>query len=184
MHNPWFKGSENCVWQALAQDYFAPLNTLAWGPASLKVAGMDVSTDSVAERLARHDGIQRVPHPKIEQFQLKDFIGAELRAELIRLIDKDRRPSTIADDNGDDYFRTSETCDLSVDEGAVKELEASARELTDAALYAALAAILFSVFLSILFSMWIARPINRVAVSAPGIPTLSSCGRRSDASAA
>ena len=48
----------------------------------------------------------------------------------------------------------------------VKELEANARELTDAALYAALAAILFSVFLSVLFSMWIARPVNRVASAA------------------
>lgn len=48
----------------------------------------------------------------------------------------------------------------------VKELEASARSLTNAALYAAVAAILFSVFLSILFSIWIARPINRVANTA------------------
>lgn len=48
----------------------------------------------------------------------------------------------------------------------VKELEANARELTDAALYAALAAILLSIFLSVLFSMWIARPVNRVASTA------------------
>ena len=85
---------------------------------------MDVLTDSVTARLAGHPGMQRVPHPKIEQFQLKDFIDADLRAQLIRLIDKDRRPSTIADDNGDDYFRTSETCDLEADEPAVKALEA------------------------------------------------------------
>ncbi|AWW74352.1 oxygenase [Erythrobacter sp. KY5] len=85
---------------------------------------MDTVTDSVAARLARYDGMQRVPHPKIEQFQLKDFIGPDLCAELMRLIDKDRRPSTIADANGDDYFRTSETCDLDAGEPAVKELEA------------------------------------------------------------
>ena len=48
----------------------------------------------------------------------------------------------------------------------VKELEESARRLTSAALYAALAAILFSVFLSIIFSFWIARPVNRVASAA------------------
>jgi prolyl 4-hydroxylase len=47
-----------------------------------------------------------------------------LRDALIALIDKDRRPSTIADANGDDYFRTSETCDLDAAEPAVKELEA------------------------------------------------------------
>ncbi len=48
----------------------------------------------------------------------------------------------------------------------IKELEASARRLTSAALYAALAAIVFSVFLSIIFSFWIARPVNRVANAA------------------
>ncbi|MEL6530031.1 MAG: 2OG-Fe(II) oxygenase, partial [Pseudomonadota bacterium] len=47
----------------------------------------------------------------------------ELCQELIHLIDKDRRPSTIADDNGDAYFRTSETCDLSKDEPGVLHLE-------------------------------------------------------------
>lgn len=65
------------------------------------------------------------PHPKIELFQVKDFIPPDLCAELIRLIDQDRRPSTIADANGDDYFRTSETCDLSRSEPAVQELEAA-----------------------------------------------------------
>lgn len=48
----------------------------------------------------------------------------------------------------------------------VKELQASARRLTSAAMYAALAAIIFSVFLSIMFSIWIARPVNRVASAA------------------
>ena len=43
---------------------------------------------------------------------------------LIALIDQDRRPSTIADPNGDHYFRTSETCDLDADEPAVQDLEA------------------------------------------------------------
>ena len=84
---------------------------------------MDAMTDSVAARLGTWVGMRRVPHPKVELFQLPDFVGPDLRAELIRLIDKDRRPSTIADANGDDYFRTSETCDLAPDEPAVKELE-------------------------------------------------------------
>lgn len=48
----------------------------------------------------------------------------------------------------------------------VKELEARARRLTNAALYAAVAAVVFSVFLSVLFSFWIARPVNRVASTA------------------
>lgn len=84
---------------------------------------MDAPSDSVAARLSLDTVVKRVPHPKIELFQLKDFVPFDLRSELIRLIDKDRRPSTIADANGDDYFRTSETCDLPREEAAVKELE-------------------------------------------------------------
>ncbi len=85
---------------------------------------MEVMGDSVVANLTAHGALQRVPHPKIELFQIRDFVGPELRETLIGLIDKDRRPSTIADANGDDYFRTSETCDLDRDHPAVKELEA------------------------------------------------------------
>ena len=85
---------------------------------------MGTACDSVANRLATREGLQRVPHPKVELFQHRAFLTPKHCADLIALIDKDRRPSTIADPNGDDYFRTSETCDLSRDDQAVKELEA------------------------------------------------------------
>ncbi|MEQ8772536.1 MAG: 2OG-Fe(II) oxygenase, partial [Erythrobacter sp.] len=62
-------------------------------------------------------------------FQHRDFLAPDLAEALIELVDKDRRPSTIADDNGDAYFRTSETCDLDPAEPAVKELEALLRAL-------------------------------------------------------
>lgn len=70
-----------------------------------------------------HRGMRRVPSPKVELFQCRDFAPPELCSELIQLIDANRRPSTIADDNGDAYFRTSETCDLDVGEPAVTRLE-------------------------------------------------------------
>lgn len=73
--------------------------------------------------------MQRAPSAKIELFQRRDFLSAELCEELIALIDSGRRPSTIADDNGDSYFRTSETCDLSASEPAVQRLEAMLLEL-------------------------------------------------------
>lgn len=73
--------------------------------------------------------MQRAPSAKIELFQCRDFLSAELCEELIALIDAGRRPSTIADDNGDSYFRTSETCDLSASEPAVQRLEAMLLEL-------------------------------------------------------
>ena len=79
--------------------------------------------DSVGFHLAKREGVQRIPSLKVELFQCRDFLDADHCRDLIALIDKDRRPSTIADDNGDRYFRTSETCDLARDEPAVERLE-------------------------------------------------------------
>ena len=86
--------------------------------------------DSIARRLAAHAGMQRVPSPKAAVFQHRRFVDADLAAELIALIDADRRPSTIADDNGDAYFRTSETCDLAADLPAVQRIEALLTDLS------------------------------------------------------
>ena len=85
--------------------------------------------ESSTDRLLAKAGMQRAPSAKIELFQCRDFLSAELCEELIALIDAGRRPSTIADDNGDSYFRTSETCDLSASEPAVQRLEAMLLEL-------------------------------------------------------
>ncbi|MFN2101013.1 prolyl hydroxylase family protein [Altererythrobacter sp. MF3-039] len=68
-------------------------------------------------------GMKRVPSPKVELLQMREFLSPHHCGDLMGLIDRDRRPSTIADPNGDDYFRTSETCDLSVKDAAVAELE-------------------------------------------------------------
>lgn len=80
--------------------------------------------ESSAERLLAHPGVQRVPTDKLELFQLRNFVPPDLCTELIRLIDQDRRPSTLADAGDDRYFRTSETCDLEAGEPAVRKLEA------------------------------------------------------------
>ncbi len=85
--------------------------------------------ESSTDRLLAKAGMQRAPSPKIELFQCRDFLSAELCEDLMALIDAGRRPSTIADDNGDSYFRTSETCDLSASEPAVQRLEAMLLEL-------------------------------------------------------
>lgn len=57
-------------------------------------------------------GMQRVPTRKAELFILKNFLSPAECDGLIAQIEKQRRPSTIADANGDNAFRTSETCDL------------------------------------------------------------------------
>ena len=84
---------------------------------------MNATSESIAARLAAQGGMQRLPTPKAELFQLRGFCPDDLCTELIALIDADRRPSTIADDNGDAYFRTSETCDLAAHLPAVERIE-------------------------------------------------------------
>lgn len=79
--------------------------------------------ESVAARVLAWPGVQRVPTPRAEIFQLRRFIAPDLCERLVALIDADRRPSQLADDNGDPGFRTSETCDLSDAEPDVRALE-------------------------------------------------------------
>ncbi len=85
---------------------------------------MITTSDSTSARLATHPGMQRVPAPTAEVFQCRRFVSPDLAAEVIALIEHSRRPSTIADDNGDAYFRTSETCDLAADLPPVQRIEA------------------------------------------------------------
>ena len=85
---------------------------------------MNAPGESSAELLLSRPGVQRIPSDKLELFQMRDFLGQDLREQIIALIEKDRRPSTLADAGDDHYFRTSETCDLDAGEPAVRELEA------------------------------------------------------------
>jgi len=71
-----------------------------------------VASDRTAERLKAVTGIQRVPSPRLDLFILRDFLDAVSCAGICALIDAERRPSTLADDQGIARFRTSETCDL------------------------------------------------------------------------
>ena len=68
---------------------------------------------------ARPPGVQRAATPGLELFTARDFLASDLCAALIDLTDAARRPSTIADFNGDRSFRTSETGDLPADHPAV-----------------------------------------------------------------
>ena len=83
-----------------------------------------------ADRLLARPGMQRVPSPRLELFILRDFLDAEMCARLCSRIDADRAPSTIADPNGDHYFRTSETCHLPMHDPDVARLDAMLGELS------------------------------------------------------
>lgn len=63
-------------------------------------------------------------------FTMPRFLPRDLCERLMHQIDLNRRPSTIADPNGDDYFRTSETCDLDPDLPEVAEVERLLFELS------------------------------------------------------
>jgi len=93
-------------------------------------ACMATPGETSSEHLLAQPGVRRVPSPRIELFTVPGFLPGGLCDELMRLIEANRRPSAIADPNGDDYFRTSETCDLEADEPAVQELEARLFALT------------------------------------------------------
>ncbi len=92
-------------------------------PNTLTVMEMQGSNESSAQILLAHQGMQKLPSTKLEIFQLKEFLNEDMCAQLIALIEAERRPSTIADDNGDPGFRTSETCDLSVEQPVVARLD-------------------------------------------------------------
>lgn len=81
------------------------------------------SEDTTKLRLSSVPGIQHVPSPRLDLFVLRNFLDAELCSQLIALIEAEHRPSTIADANGDDAFRTSTTCDLPPALAAIQALE-------------------------------------------------------------
>lgn len=83
---------------------------------------MEFPHESTVATLLAHDGMQQVPARDLELLRCRRFLSAETCADLIALIDKERRPSTIADNNGDENFRTSETCDLDGELPVVAEL--------------------------------------------------------------
>ena len=84
---------------------------------------MNLAGESTSSLLASTDRVQRVPSDKIELFQMRDFASPQLCQQLMVLIERDRRPSTLADAGDDRYFRTSETCDLPEADEAVREIE-------------------------------------------------------------
>jgi prolyl 4-hydroxylase len=86
--------------------------------------------ESSASHLLMHTGVQRVPSPALELLVLRNFLDAPECAALIERIDTDRRPSTIADPNGDEYFRTSETCDMDGSDPVITALEAKFASLS------------------------------------------------------
>ena len=92
--------------------------------------GSGYPAEPVVARLLAHPGVQKTPSPKLDLFVGKRFLEPELCAAIITLVDQHRRPSTIADANGDPTFRTSETGDLPDLDPHVAEVDRRIAELT------------------------------------------------------
>jgi prolyl 4-hydroxylase len=95
----------------------------------LFLAGMQLPGESSSDILLQA-GMQRVPSPRIELFMKRGFLDAAECDALIALIEAQRRPSTIANHNGDDAFRTSETCDMDHSQPVVVELNRKLAEIS------------------------------------------------------
>ncbi len=83
-----------------------------------------------AQTLMSQPGVQKVPSPKLDLFIHRGFLSPEECALIIAMVERQRRPSTIADDLGDPHFRTSETCDLDSTNPHVAALESRICALT------------------------------------------------------
>jgi len=92
--------------------------------------GSGLPAEPVVAHLSAQAGVQKVPSPKLTLFIRRGFLEPALCAALIDRIDAVRRPSTIADPNGDAAFRTSETGDLAADDPVVIEVERLIAEAT------------------------------------------------------
>ena len=97
---------------------------------SVGSSGNGLPGAAVVARLMAADGVQKVPSPKLDLFIARRVLAPELCATLIASIDTVRRPSTIADSNGDAGYRTSETGDLSPGDPAVIAVERAIAALT------------------------------------------------------
>lgn len=67
---------------------------------------------TVGQRLDTLPGARRVDIQGVQVYYHDDFLDAAQCRTLIRLIDNDRRPSTLLSDRPEVDFRTSESCDM------------------------------------------------------------------------
>lgn len=93
-------------------------------------AGSGYPQEPVVASMLGHPGVQKVPSPKLTLFIKKGFLEPDICTAIVAQIDSRRRPSTVSDYNGDDAFRTSETCDLPDDDPVVMEIDRRIAELT------------------------------------------------------
>ena len=78
---------------------------------------------TVRERLEGNPAALRIPSPVLEIFVVRGFLDAEECDGLIRLIDADRIPSQLLSPTEDPEFRTSESCNLDLEDPLARRVE-------------------------------------------------------------
>jgi prolyl 4-hydroxylase len=85
---------------------------------------------SVRERLLRTPNTFKMPAQGLDLFVVRDVLTRAECAKIIALIDKDRVPSELLYPNADREFRTSESCDLRIDDRTNQFVEAKINRIT------------------------------------------------------
>lgn len=85
---------------------------------------------AVRDRLAANPAALRIPSPVLDIFVVRSFLGADECAGLMRMIDADRIPSQLLSPTEDPEFRTSESCNLDLEEPLVRKVEKKLGALT------------------------------------------------------
>jgi prolyl 4-hydroxylase len=98
--------------------------------APLPSLGSGHPSEPIVTRILSNPGVQKLPSPKLDLFIARAFLPPELCASIIERIDAVRRPSTIADANGDAAYRTSETGDLDATDAIVELVERRIADFT------------------------------------------------------
>ncbi|WP_395394333.1 2OG-Fe(II) oxygenase [Novosphingobium sp. BL-8A] len=94
---------------------------------------MKAPGESSSDILLAIPGMQRFPSSRLDLFVKREFLSAAECDELVAMIETQHRPSTIANYNGDDVFRTSSTCDLDPQVPAVAALASKLAALSEIA---------------------------------------------------
>ena len=84
----------------------------------------------VRDRLMKTPNAFKLPAQGLDIFVVRDFLSHQECADVIELIDKDRVPSGLLAPTEDPEFRTSESCNLRLEDRANQMVEAKINRLT------------------------------------------------------
>ncbi|HYE29296.1 MAG TPA: 2OG-Fe(II) oxygenase [Allosphingosinicella sp.] len=86
--------------------------------------------DFVKQRMLSTPNAIKIPAQGLDIFVVRQFLSPEECGTIIELIDKDRVPSGLLAPSDDPEFRTSESCNLRVEDRANQMVEAKINRLT------------------------------------------------------